>query len=266
MSSKSGFNTIPTFNGANWLSWSSRMFQFLMAQKLWTYTSGLITKPALESSAPATSFSHPATAKSIKACNEGISEDSAVISYIKMKCTESVVAGMDASDDTSKKIWNALKVKFDRASVAIILEEICKAFGFRLSGGDPTGEISQLAAMLGQLADHGFMVPKFVCASILLMAIPPKWDTLSTYLLQLHALDKLDWDIVSKGIIGKYSCLKGSTRACPSANKISTVKQKSDHPPSWKGKGKEPATSGSGSGSQEKKCYKSHTRKQVKEH
>ena len=97
------------------------------------------------------------------------------------------------------------------------------------------------------------------------MAIPPKWDTLSTYLLQSHALDKLNWDIVSEGIIGEYSCLKGSSRAGPSANKISAVKQKSDHPPSWKGKGKEPATSGSGSGSQEKKRFKSHARKQVKE-
>ena len=97
------------------------------------------------------------------------------------------------------------------------------------------------------------------------MAILPKWDTLSTYLLQLHTLDKLNWNIVSKGIIGKYSCLKGSSRAGPSTNRISAVKRKLDHPPSWKGKGKEPAISGSGSGSQEKKQFKSHTRKQVKE-
>ena len=109
------------------------------------------------------------------------------------------------------------------------------------------------------------MVPEFVHASILLMVIPPKWDTLSTYLLQSHALDKLDWDIVSEGIIGEYSCLKGSTRASSSMNKISAVKWKSDHPHSWKRKGKEPATSGSGSGSQEKKHYKSCTGKQVKE-
>ena len=97
------------------------------------------------------------------------------------------------------------------------------------------------------------------------MAILPKWDTLSTYLLQSHTLDKLNWDIVSKGIIDEYSCLKGSARASPSANKISAIKQKSDHPSSWKEEGKEPATSGSGSGSQEKKCYKFHARKQVKE-
>ena len=88
MSSKSGFDTIPTFNGTNWLSWSSRMSQFLMAQKLWAYTSSLITKPALESTATATTTSYPATAESIKACNEWISEDSAAIGYIKMKCTK----------------------------------------------------------------------------------------------------------------------------------------------------------------------------------
>ena len=109
--------------------------------------------------------------------------------------------------------------------------------------------------MLGRLADCGFVVPEFVHASILLMVILPKWDTLSTYLLQSHALDKLDWDIVSEGIIGEYSCLKGSSRAGPSANKISAVKWKLDHLPTWKGKAKgdQPAASGSGSGSQEKK-------------
>ena len=120
-----------------------------MAQKLWEYTSGLITKPALESVAATTATSCPATAESIKACNEWISEDSALIGYIEMKCTKSVVASMDAGDDTSRKVWDALKAKYDKASVAVVLEEICKAFGFRLSSGDPTGEISQLAAMLG---------------------------------------------------------------------------------------------------------------------
>ena len=75
MSSKSGFDTIPAFNSANWLSWSSRMSQFLMAQKLWAYTSGLIIKPALESAAATTASSCPATAKSIKAHNEWISEE-----------------------------------------------------------------------------------------------------------------------------------------------------------------------------------------------
>ena len=228
----------------------------------------MITKPALESSASATASSCPATAESIKACNEWISEDSAVIGYIKMKCTKSVVAGMNASDNTSKKVWDTLKAKFDRASVAIVLEEIHKAFSFRLSGVDPTGEISQLAIMFRQLADHRFSIPKFICASILLMVILPRWDSLSTFLLQLNALDKLDWDIVSKGIIGEYSRLKSSSQAGPSMNKISAVKWKSDHLPSWKGKakGEQPAASSSGSGSQKRKHFKSCARKQVKEH
>ena len=124
-----------------------------MAQKLWAYTSGLITKPALESLATATATSCPATAESIKAHNEWVSEDSAVIGYIKMKCTKSVVASISAGDNTSQKVWDSLKAKYNKASAAVILEEIHKAFGFRLSGGDPTGEISQLAAMFGRLAN-----------------------------------------------------------------------------------------------------------------
>ena len=149
MSSKSGFDTIPAFNGANWLSWSSRMSQFLMAQKLWAYTSGLITKPALESTAVTSATTRPITAKSIKARNKWISKDSVAIGYIKMKCTESVVAGISAGNNTSQKVWDGLKAKYDKASAAVVLEEIRKAFGFRLSGGDPTGKILQLAVMLG---------------------------------------------------------------------------------------------------------------------
>ena len=86
-----------------------------MAQKLWAYVSGLIPKPALESSALA-------TAKSVKVRNDWISEDSATIGYIKMKCTESMVAGIPASHTTSKEVWDSLKEKFDKASAAIVLQ------------------------------------------------------------------------------------------------------------------------------------------------
>jgi len=43
MSSKTGFDSVSAFDDSNWLSWSARMSQFLMAQKLWAYVSGLIT-------------------------------------------------------------------------------------------------------------------------------------------------------------------------------------------------------------------------------
>jgi len=89
----------------------------LMAQKLWAYVSGLIPKPVLESSAPT-------TAKSIKARNDWISEDSAAIRYIKMKCTESVVVGIPPFHTTSKEVWDSLKEKSDKASAAIVLQEI----------------------------------------------------------------------------------------------------------------------------------------------
>jgi len=94
MSSKTGFDSVPAFDGSNWLSWSTRMSQFLITQKLWAYISGLITKPALESTAPSTAASRSATAKSVKAHNDWVTEDSAVIGYIKMKYTESVVVGI----------------------------------------------------------------------------------------------------------------------------------------------------------------------------
>jgi len=161
-----------------------------MAQKLWAYVSSLIPKPALESSAPA-------TAKSVKACNDWISEDSVAIGYIKMKCTESMVVGIPASYTISKEVWDSLKEKFDKVSAAVVLQEIQSAFSFRLSSGNPTHEISKLSAMFSRLLDWGFSIPDFVCTSILIMAIPSKWNSVATFLLQQYALDKLDWDTVS---------------------------------------------------------------------
>jgi len=137
MSSKTRFDSVPAFDGSNWLSWSARMSQFLMAQKLWAYVSSLITKPALESSAPATATSRPTTAKSIKARNDWVTKDSVAIGYIKMKCTHM----------TSKEVWDGLKEHFDKASAATMLQEIRKAFSFRLSSGDPIDKISKLAAV-----------------------------------------------------------------------------------------------------------------------
>jgi len=124
MSSKTRFNSVPAFDGSNWLSWSTRMSQFLMAQKLWAYVSGLITKPALESTAPSTAITRPATAESVKARNDWITEDSVAISYIKMKCTKSVVVGIPAMHMTLKEVWDSLKECFDKASATVVLQEI----------------------------------------------------------------------------------------------------------------------------------------------
>jgi len=225
MSSKTGFDSVPAFDGSNWLSWSARMSQFLMAQKLWAYVSGLITKPALESSAPATATSHPATAESIKAHNDWVTEDSAVIGFIKMKCTESVVAGIPAMHTTLKEVWDGLKEHFNKASAATVLQEIRKAFSFRLSRGDPIDEISKLTAMFACLEQCGFTVPDFVQASILIIAIPQKWNMISTWLLSYYSLDKLEYSIVANAIAREYQHLAGVLQPSQSVNKISAVKQ-----------------------------------------
>jgi len=223
-----------------------------MAQKLWAYVSGLIIKPALESSAAASATSRPATAESIKARNDWVSEDSAAISYIKMKCSESVVVSIPTMHATSKEVWDGLKECFNKASAAVMLQEIQKAFSFRLSGGDPTDEISKLAAMFARLEQRGFTVPDFVQASILIIAIPQKWDQILTWLLSYYSLNKLEYGVVTNAIIGEYQRLAGVSRPSQSANKISTVKCKSDHPPSWKGKSREEQPNVSGSGDQKK--------------
>jgi len=116
-------------------------------------------------------------------------------------------------------------------------------------------EISKLSVMFSHLSDRGFSVPDFVRTSILIMAIPSKWDSVATFLLQQYVLNKLDWDTVSESVISEFSCMKGSNQPSTSANKISAVKHKDDHLLSWKGKSRKdkPAASGSGSGDRKEK-------------
>jgi len=189
MSFKNRFTDIPIFDGSNWLSWSARMSQFLMANKVWSYVIGTYTKPAPireTVSAPATSpqplgssSSRPATTTLGPVTNgkeiaNWVNNDGSVIRYIKMKCQEAIVAGIPATADTSGGVWKDLKEKYDKASTVSVLQEIRKVFSFRLSGGNPTNEIQKLAAMFAHHEQCSFMVPDFVQASILIIAIPQK--------------------------------------------------------------------------------------------
>jgi len=145
MSFKNGFTDIPVFDGSNWLSWSARMSQFLMANKVWSYVIGIYTKPApiretisapaashqplgSSSSCPTTTTLGPVT--NSKEIANWVNDDRSTIGYIKMKCQEAIVADIPTTTDTSKKVWKDLKEKYDTASAASVLQEICKAFSF----------------------------------------------------------------------------------------------------------------------------------------
>jgi len=218
MSFKNRFADIPIFDGSNWLSWSARMSQFLMANKVWSYVTGTYPKPAPIKetiSAPASSSSCPATTTTLgpvmngKKIADWINDDGSVIGYIKMKCQEVIIAGIPTTADTSKKVWDDLKEKYNKASAASVLMEIYKVFSFRLSGGDPTSEIQKLAAMFACLEQCSFTVPDFIQASILIIAILQKWDQISTWLLSHYSLNKLKYSIVANVIIGEHQCLAG---------------------------------------------------------
>ena len=226
MSFKKGFADIPIFDGSNWLSRSARMSQFLMANKVWSYITGTYPKPApiketistlVSSPQPSgLSSSHPATTTTTlgpvtngKEIANWINNDGSAIRYIKMKCQEVIITDIPTTTDTSKKVWDNLKEKYNKASTASVLIEIHKAFSFQLSGGDPTSEIQKLAAIFAHLEQCSFIIPNFVQASILIIVIPQKWDQISTWLLFYYSLDKLEYSVVANAIIGEHQCLAG---------------------------------------------------------
>ena len=167
MSFKNGFADISIFDGLNWLFRSARMSQFLMANKVWSYVTGTYSKPApiremisapVFSPQPSgSSLSHPADTTTLgpvtnsKEIANWINDDGSAIRYIRMKYQEAIVAGIPATADTSKKVWDNLKEKYDKDSAASVLLEIRKVFSFWLSSGDPTSEIQKLAAMFACL-------------------------------------------------------------------------------------------------------------------
>jgi len=100
MSFKNIFADIPVFDSSNWLSWSTRMSQFLMANKVWSYVIGTYTKPApiretistpaVSSQPSGSSTSHPAATTLGPVTNgkkiaDWVNDDGSVIRYIKMK-------------------------------------------------------------------------------------------------------------------------------------------------------------------------------------
>jgi len=117
-----------------------------MANKVWSYVTGTYLKlaPIREMISAPVSFpqpsglssSHPATTTTLgpvmngKEIGDWVNDDGSVIGYIKMKCQEAILTGIPATADTSKKVWNNLKEKYDKASAASVLMEICKAFSF----------------------------------------------------------------------------------------------------------------------------------------
>jgi len=241
-----------------------------MATKVWSYVTGTYPKPAPIRERISAPVSSPQPSGSSSSCSAAtitqgpitngkeianwVNDDGSAIRYIKMKCQEAIVVGIPATADTSKKVWDDLKEKYDKASTASVLMEIHKAFSFRLSGGDPTSEIQKLAAMFAHLEQCGFTVPDFVPASILIIMIPQKWDQISTWLLSYYLLNKIEYSIVANAIIGEHQSLAGASQLSQLANKISAIKCKPDHPPSWKGKSKDeqPAASGTGSSDRSK--------------
>ena len=63
--------------------------------------------------------------------------------------------------------------------------------------------------MFARLEQCGFTVPDFVQASILIIAIPQKWNQILTWLLSYYLLDKLEFSVVANTIIGEHQCLAG---------------------------------------------------------
>ena len=146
MSFKNRFADIAIFDGSNWLSWSARMSQFLMANKVWSYVIGTYSKPAPIRETISAPVSSPQPSGSTSSClattttqgpvtngkeiADWVNDDRSAIRYIKMKYQEAIVMGIPATADTSKKVWDDLKEKYDKASTASVLIEICKVFSF----------------------------------------------------------------------------------------------------------------------------------------
>ena len=100
---------------------------------------------------------------------------------------------------------------------------------FRLSGSNPTPEISKMIILLERLRANHCQFSEFVQMMLLLSALPQKWDHLASVYIQETKVENFSLVSLREQIIGEWE-RSNAGRASTSANKLSAVKRKGKSP------------------------------------
>lgn len=256
-------SNVPLFDGTGYSSWSLHMRTFLMQQLLWCVVTG--DEPIPQAIAIAADNSNAAQSE---ARNERISNwyarDNQAMGTIAMRITtglrQNILESLGPTNQTSRALWERLE-----ADYALISSQsgthaaFRKVISFKINPDHkPIQQIDEWIALLGEFIVAGTTpavparpasgtganavpavaavpaippVNPWICAYMLLSAIPNKWDHIAANLLQTHDRTSLTVAVVKAAIVAEIQRKNpGNTTATASAAKLSAIKGKRPPP------------------------------------
>ncbi|TFY53776.1 hypothetical protein EVJ58_g9259 [Rhodofomes roseus] len=217
MASNTLFTAVPILDGSNYRAWAESMSAFLMAQEVWIIVNSTWPQPTLDTENPSVYY-------------EWLQRDQKAQGSIRLRLTSSVKAAVK-NKTTSKALWDELKALYDKQTPAGVYKEFRTAINARIPPNEhPNPTFANIAAAFDKLAGEGIDIPASLRAMIALNALPSRYDTVVTTILQAKELTEMKIDYVRESVVIAYEQGGKQASSSQSAKKISAVKRKHGEP------------------------------------
>ncbi len=164
---------IDKLEGANnWQVWKYQMQVILEARELWGHVDGTATSPALSESSSSNSNAQSAFEKALRKTKA-----------LLVTSINSDLVHLITECQTPKEIWDKLKERFERNTVANKLFLKQKFFSLKMKDSDSLDEhLRRMKAITDQLAAIKAPIPEDEHIVALLLSLPRSYNTLITAL------------------------------------------------------------------------------------
>jgi hypothetical protein len=218
-------NTIvPVLDGTNYQVWMRAMKAFLRSQDLWFYVNGTWTRPG---------FADPAnpTDAEIAARNLWDSNSNKAMGFITLHLTP-IIQDKVESINTAALVWTRLETDYSAISPTQVFDLYKKTLTFRIDQKKPPcPQFEYLEGLYTHLAAETVDIPGFIHAMTLLAAHPPSWEApIIQSVLSSGQLAQVTMDLAKTTVQCYWDAERAKRSGAHVANKISTVKRKSNNP------------------------------------
>ena len=153
---------VPLFDGSNYRTWATDMTAFLRSQRLWGIVSGREVRPsdlssgraavAATSSSPAQPAIPPPSQEEVskrqRLQREWMEKDEQALGILQLRMSHNLHSLIGIH---SYQMWRNMEDQFGTPGAAIIFADFKSLTAFRLSGGNPAPEISEMITLLERL-------------------------------------------------------------------------------------------------------------------
>ena len=227
--SNQGYNDVPVLNGTNWREFSPLFEAFAMTRNFLGILLGTKPKPTLA-----------ADGSNKDEVDNWDELDMGARGFLRLKILGSFSHYVE--NKTSYEAYKALKDAFSVVGPAVVFSDFRALLNTQITGNEnPLPAIEEMRMLHSRLSMNGVTLDEFVKGMLLVNAIPQKWETVATVIMQGKKAD-ITFDKVAPMIASRWEQLANAQQS----NKISAIKKKRDRPdPSFKSQHKPaPAVSG----------------------